>query len=387
MWGEGRARSPGPARPHREFGLDVLRGIAILLVLDFHYGNMLARGLRAVGFPEFEGSAGVTIFFVLSGFLVGGLLIHEWRKTSAIRGGRFLVRRAMKLWPQYYLYLFLILLSGHRTLRESVGNLLNVQNYAGGIPHTWTLAVEEHTYLLLTAVLVLAASLNVSMRRLFWGVAGFALLVGGYRTVEVLRGAPVAWQTHYRLDGILFGVMLAMVHELAPARFAWWQKKTEIWVGVLVGVLVLERALVGTRALEWCEFHIMNLMGIALLMLFVRYRSEGVLARAVAWTGLYSYGIYLWHVSVVIPLAAVEVRLHVHLPASVAGLAAVAAGIAMGYVTTRVVEIPMLRLRDRLFPKHVPASPLEVGAEDVVRSGEVPTEPLVVQPGALSLEP
>ena len=365
----------------------MLRGIAILLVLDFHYGNVLARGLREVGFPEFEGSAGVTIFFVLSGFLVGGLLIHEWRKTSGIRGGRFLVRRAMKLWPQYYLYLFIILLSGHRTLRESMGNLLNVQNYAGGIPHTWTLAVEEHTYLLLTAGLVLAASLNVSKRRLFWGLAGFALLVGVYRTVEVLRGAPVEWQTHYRLDGILLGVMLAMVHELAPSRFARWQQMTGLWLGVLVGLLVLERVLVGTRALAWCEFHVMNVMGVALLMLFVRYRSEGVLARAVAWTGLYSYGIYLWHVSVVHPLEAVEARLHVHLPASIDGLAAVGAGILLGYVTTRVVEIPMLRLRDRLFPKHVPASPLEVGAEDVVPSGEVPAEPVVVQPGAFSLEP
>ena len=350
----------------RDFGLDVLRGIAILLVLDFHYGHLLGGALRATGFPEFEGDAGVTIFFVLSGFLVGGLLLEEWRDRGAIRGGRFLVRRAMKLWPQYYLYLGVILLTGHRTLRDTLGNLLNVQNYAGGIPHTWTLAVEEHTYLLLTAMLVAAARAGVSRRVLTAVLVAIVVVVGVARTVAVMRGAEVSWQTHFRVDGILLGVLLAMVFAWAPERFARWQRRPAVWGGVLAASLLLERMLASTPAAAWAQFHLAHVMGVALLMLFVGYRGGGLVSRAIAWTGLYSYGIYLWHVSVVGPIEHVEARLGLALPERVDGLLAMAAGIALGYVTTRLVEIPALRLRDRLFPKRVAAQPsLEVGIEEV----------------------
>lgn len=118
------SRGGGPFR--REIELDFIRGIAILLVMDFHDGSFglssyLLRLFHSVGYP---GWIGVDVFFVLSGFLVGGLLVKEWKVKGRINSGSFLVRRGFKIWPQYYFYLFVVLASGHRRLHELWGNLL-----------------------------------------------------------------------------------------------------------------------------------------------------------------------------------------------------------------------------------------------------------------------
>src|ERR1700722_13574336 len=116
----------------REMELDFLRGIAILMVMDFHAPiSILLAPFRWLGFRNF-GWAGVDVFFVLSGFLVGGLLIKEWKQSSRIDSRRFLIRRGFKIWPQYYVFLLAMLLTGHRGLRDLWGNLLNIQNYVGG---------------------------------------------------------------------------------------------------------------------------------------------------------------------------------------------------------------------------------------------------------------
>ena len=80
--------------------LDVLRGIAIVLVLGSH---MPASDLWSQ-----IGWVGVDLFFVLSGFLVSGLLFNEYKKHGQIRLGRFLIRRGFKIYPAFY---FLILVT------------------------------------------------------------------------------------------------------------------------------------------------------------------------------------------------------------------------------------------------------------------------------------
>ncbi len=104
--------------------------------------------------------------FVLSGFLIVGLLIKEWKLDSQIDSSRFLIRRGLKIWPQYYAFLVLMIMTGDRGVNALWGNLLNIQNYVGGVAHTWTLAVEEHAYLLLAVTLSFAAGRRLSMRRL-----------------------------------------------------------------------------------------------------------------------------------------------------------------------------------------------------------------------------
>jgi len=99
-----------------------------------------------------------------------------------------------------------------------------------------------------------------------------------------------------------------------------------------------------------------DLCGVASLMLLYRRREgirHGRLYRVVAWIGLYSYGIYLWHVSVEAPVNWVAERLQGPVAIVWLATAPMLLGIATGVVTTEAIEFPMLRLRERWFPRRV----------------------------------
>src|SRR5690348_5392426 len=92
----------------RSLQLDCLRGVAILLVIFTHQvmpyqGAGVLRGVA--GLLHRFGWTGVDLFFVLSGFLISGLLFRELQRDGRLRVGRFLIRRGMKIWPAYFVYL------------------------------------------------------------------------------------------------------------------------------------------------------------------------------------------------------------------------------------------------------------------------------------------
>ena len=330
------------------------------MVLDFHApSHWMFYPFHLLGFRNF-GWAGVDVFFVLSGFLVGGLLVKEWQLRKRIDSRRFLIRRGFKIWPQYYVFLGLMLLTGHRTLHELWGNLLNVQNYTGGIPHTWSLAVEEHAYLLLALCLALAARWNVRMRSLcllLVSVCGAVVLA---RMILIEKGYDVITETHTRIEGILYGVILAMLYHYAPATFRKVQERRWIWMGVLAATLLFFRFQTGFQTdSPWVSslgWDMANLLGIAMLMLLYRpgrVRERTRLYRLIAWIGVYSYGIYLWHVSVIAPSMAIASRLPKWMVPVWTGVAPVVVGIGLGAVFTKIVELPALKLRDRMLPRQV----------------------------------
>ncbi len=341
----------------REIELDFVRGIAILMVLDYHSpGRPLFYPFRLLGFPHF-GWVGVDVFFVLSGFLVGGLLVKEWKVQGRIDSKRFLIRRGFKIWPQYYVFLILTVVMGHRTLHSLWGNLLNIQNYVGGIPHTWTLAVEEHAYLLLVLCLAVAARRRTRMLNLLIFFAAVTIFVVVLRMILAIKGYNVFNPTHTRVDGILYGVMLAILYHYKPEVFRRMQAWRWLWVGVLAVTLIFLR--VADPSKPWMaslSWDYANAMGVALLMLLYRHRegrSRPAAYRFVAWIGLYSYGIYLWHVSVIWPVKAEAQRLHGWISVAWVALAPMILGIPLGIFFTKLVEFPALKLRDRLFPRRV----------------------------------
>lgn len=340
----------------REIELDFIRGIAILLVLTFHTRNdsPLEPFLHRLGIPD-VGWAGVDVFFVLSGFLVGGLLVKEWRLNGRIDSRRFMIRRALKIWPAYYFFLILQLATGHRPFSELVGSFLNIQNYYElAVAHTWSLAVEEHFYLLLLLCMAVAARYRANFRHLLVILGTVGIAVTCLRLYLVLHGVDVYYTTHTRIDGLIWGVMLAILRHNWPDQFRALQRYR--WVFLLI---------IGLSLLDWwfpthawtnaLSISCADWSGVALLMLLYTNpgRRRNWLYRFVAWIGVYSYGIYLWHVSIAAPWRHVAAHLPMTIRPLCVWLGLIVWGCAIGIITTRLVEFPMLRVRDRLFPRPV----------------------------------
>src|ERR1700690_1134530 len=139
----------------RNPSLDVLRAAAVLLVFCCHSEGALL-------ISRF-GWTGVDFFFVLSGFLVSGLLFREYQATQQVRAGQFLLRRGLKIYPQFYFFIAVTYAAGwwqgNPPHMAQVGaEVAFVQNYVPGMwTHTWSLAIGEHFYLLLTVAIVCLA--------------------------------------------------------------------------------------------------------------------------------------------------------------------------------------------------------------------------------------
>ncbi len=144
-------------------GLDTIRAFAIIFVLLGHWGMPFNTKLPLGSFLKHklipDGTFGVDLFFVLSGFLITSILLQvkadtkEGQKLLSIRS--FFMRRVLRIFPIYYLTIFALLLINYAGVREHAGYYLtftsNVLMYRtsdwGFVPHTWSLAVEEQFYL------------------------------------------------------------------------------------------------------------------------------------------------------------------------------------------------------------------------------------------------
>jgi peptidoglycan/LPS O-acetylase OafA/YrhL len=338
----------------RSVQLDVVRAVAILLVLGQHYDygrTWLSR----------FGWTGVDLFFVLSGFLVSGLLFDELSKTGAVDGKRFLIRRGFKIYPAFWA-MILTTVIGFKLLgtpldrRGLLCELLFVQNYGRGLwAPTWSLGVEEHFYFGLAIVVAwLAARRGQSWlprvpRTLF--VLLFCVLVVRCLGLAFIpwKYKLVFWGTHARVDGLLFGTLLSYCHRYRPAVRAFVERRR--WI-VLAGSLLLiaPAFLLGEKTL------VVRTVGVSLLylgfggiLLFTLYtlNLRDPVSRTLATIGRYSYGIYIWHE----PLQSFVVEpLHLTylLGTTVVGFFPVS--IVSGIGLSAAIEIPFLKLRDRYFP-------------------------------------
>ena len=355
--------SSPPGTTRREIELDFIRGIAILMVLIFHYRthNLLITSLilnRIEGF----GWAGVDVFFVLSGFLVGGLLMKEWQRTGSIDAPRFLKRRAFKIWPGYYAFLLVAALFHVRPLKSFFWqNLLNIQNYIpSSLSHTWSLAVEEQFYLSLAALLALWTARRWLPITLLTTCIALSLAVEALRAALTLHGHQVYFYTHTRLDGLLIGVSLAALHTFWPERFHKLQQQRVLLLTILaIGLwrLYVDRDAYPEPDALSSPFLITFVDYAAAALLLLLYRTGGKHSRAYRFTariGIYSYGIYLWHVSVERPANWVVAHVPHPIAAVTSTLLPYALAIPLGILATKLIEFPFLRLRQRLIPSRTP---------------------------------
>lgn len=352
----------------RNAGLDFLRGVAILLVLFAHY-PLPGSGIAAVDDMSLTlmqiGGVGVNLFFTLSGFLVGGLLLQEYQRTGTLAPRRFLVRRAFKIWPALYVLVIFHAIVGRHPLNSFFWqNLLHVQNYFGtSISQTWSLAVEEHFYILLA---LLVWSMVGRSPRVIAATLGAICVASVAARLAIISAGDVDAafrQTQYRLDSLLYGVLLALLRTFYPSAFqALAAKRAALISAVLVAIawILLTR---NHSALDRGLGYVVQGVGFCAAIVLLHEHGRRLALhgwfRFVAWIGLYSYGIYLWHTLALEPGRRLTGALtNAGLPPTVVWLATLiaqfGAGILMGFVMTKAVEWPFLRLRDRLVPSTPP---------------------------------
>ena len=350
------------SKPERRIiQLDFIRGIAILLVIGYHELTVPTSvvAFRVIDFPFKKfGWSGVDLFFVLSGFLVGGLLIGEYAKRGSIRAGRFITRRGFKIWPAYYCYLLFQIAVRHFPLSTFlIPNLLHLQNYLGtSLSHTWTLAVEEHFYLALPFLLIFltrSKALQSHIILVLLGICAATFLVRSWMVI-FLGSTRVSEYTHTRIDSLMFGVFLSYLYHCRRTVFDRLMNQTGLLLAITVAGVLFLSITSDTSALMRTIGYTINYLSYGSLMLLVLRSTgrwtESAPYRLIAWIGLYSYSIYLWHNSVRTPLFRLSAHLHGNLQWIALCLSQFVFAVLLGVLMAKLVEWPFLRLRERFVP-------------------------------------
>jgi peptidoglycan/LPS O-acetylase OafA/YrhL len=346
-----------PGKPRR-VQLDFVRGVAILMVMAGHFHEP-QTGVRIL--DDFTylvglfGSQGVDLFFVLSGYLVGGLLVKEYRDTGKIQAGRFLLRRIFKIWPPYYFLICFHLLARHHPARTFFWqNFFRVQNYLGSsVQQTWTLSIEEHFYLLLAVLFVFAASRHFKPATILKLCAALSLLALVARSITAALGkyeGALRW-TQNRIDSLLFGVMLALLCYFFPGVYARLTARASPLLAI-IGLSILGTLYVENPLLFLGPGLTVIYLAAGAFLLLVNQHSGRLtgwwIYRAIAWIGVYSYALYLWH-SVMLDVGdKVIARFPVLIAWVLAPAIQFVGALAIAFLATHLIEWPFLRWRESI---------------------------------------
>lgn len=303
----------------RAFGLDVCRTIAILLVV---WGHTVQHSSPHPLIAEYGmvGLFGVDLFFCLSGFLIGRILLADstsWPERCEVGLFRFWYRRWMRTLPLYFFYLVVSLKydwRGETVLSAHVPYLLFAQNLAWPMPEffhlSWSLAVEEWFYLTFPLIILLFVGLGLSARR-----AAFSAIVVLIITPMIARyflppqmpelrsfDEALRHVVVFRLDGIGFGVLMAYLYTWHPKIFDAFRRYAIFGLVLVVGCVTATKrqyfGYVNSPFLAPFYFTVSAFGFAALLPWFNALRPTGskVVNGGVKFVSLVSYSLYLGHI-------------------------------------------------------------------------------------------
>jgi peptidoglycan/LPS O-acetylase OafA/YrhL len=296
--------------------IDGLRAISILFVvishlvglLGHHYRNVVAQRLLSL----FSlGHFGVTVFFVISGFLITTLLLNELDESGTIRLVRFYFRRTLRIFLPFYVLLaatFALRTFGlcHLSTHNFVAAATYTMNYLGEatrdldfLSHSWSLCVEEHFYILWpAALLLLGRSKGMKLAASFLVICP-ALRLWGWHTLH----STTFFQSHYVADSLACGALLAGMREWLHGN-SLYNRFLHSKFCMFLPFLAIGIALLASHpslfpyAYVTVGISVMNL-GITITLDWVlskptAFASRLLLAPALQWIGLASYSVYLW---------------------------------------------------------------------------------------------
>lgn len=358
---------PPMARRHKRIAaLDGVRAVAITLVLAHHAG--FARG----------GGIGVTVFFVLSGYLITGILGKPGALTA--RGLRvFYVRRFLRLAPAlivvctFCVAWALVVLSGHEQrflLTEVLTSVTYTQDFYlghgratsdfGYLGHTWSLAVEEQFYLAWPLLLAVILRLTRSWRGRITATLAIALIFTAWRARLAGQGlnAHVGLNIDAQGDALLVGCALALA---MPHIRGWLTAHQRALDNAAIGTVLL-LAMFGIGDLNRATpgrtgYLLIALASAALIARLVitattptgRLLTRLFELRPVAFAGVISYSTYLWH-PVLLRIAKQDLGLTSRLQQIAISPAIIALILLVSWASWRWVEQPFQGMKQRVLP-------------------------------------
>jgi peptidoglycan/LPS O-acetylase OafA/YrhL len=290
--------------------LDGLRGIAIIAVLIHH---------QLTPFSLTGGFVGVDLFFVLSGFLITGLLSAEFEKTSSISLRNFYIRRVLRLGPALTLFLLASLaVSYHkqiiglaRQIKLIVIALLYSTNWRMAFGWdsaldptaiTWSLSIEEQFYLVWPLLVFGCLALKLRRGIIIAGLGLTILAIIVHRNVLLNQEAHLTrlyYGTDTRADALLMGCLIALVPVTdVGVRMKRWLNAASVFSAAALLYLMVASSF-SDEFLYRGGFTIVALL--AGIVIFVSANSPPrILSAALQWSplrwfGHISYGLYLWH--------------------------------------------------------------------------------------------
>ena len=334
--------------------LDGIRALAILLVLLFHWFpvdhwvNVLPNG-----------PIGVTLFFVLSGYLISNILMGQQAAGTFLHSFKnFVIRRALRIFPIYFLVL-LGLLVGKKIGIQVVTDfyehpfyywtyvynhwLERTQNWSDMLSPYWSLSVEEQFYIVWPFFMLLIPS-GKRLLGFLWSVVVLGI-IARYILVYKLDGIGVYMITC--VDTFAWGALLA--YYLRNGRSA----ELGIWIGRLwIPVLILWVMLcvMHTDADLVKQLFFRSLTSMVSVALLFQAMQEGILARIFSWTplrklGQMSYGVYLYHMLVPDLVYQLASRLHIPLPEDPYHVIGILGLFLIAAISYRWIEKPIQELK------------------------------------------
>lgn len=311
--------------PNRIYGLDILRAFAILFVVVGHGNNLLPK--RVADVIELFLFEGVSIFFVLSGFLIGGILIKILEKTHKITLNSLLdfwLRRWFRTIPNYLLILLILLflnllftqnfnLFGHWKYFVFSQNLYF--RHPGFFPEAWSLSVEEWFYLLIPPILFVGTGvfrIKTSRSIIFtvFGILALVTLFRYYRFLNINIENIYQWDSLFRkqvitrLDSLMYGLLGAYVQVYFKE---FWINKRRLFFTIGIALFLITKVLAQLEffppsGLYACvfSFSVTSLSTLFLLPYLSQLKSgSGIVYLTMTRISLISYSMYLLNLSVV----------------------------------------------------------------------------------------
>lgn len=355
-------------------GLDHLRAFAIISVFIYHYGGGMFDHPAWLAKVSQFGWSGVDLFFVLSGYLIGGQLLRMVSDGLQISIRDFYVQRFLRIMPVYWAVLALYFIFPQLIERSHLPPLWRfltfTQNLGLGeheglaFSQAWSLCIEEHFYLALPTLIVAFSAWKWG-RHGFW-IAGFLITLGcalrAYFWTLVQAGearwyGSIYYPTYSHMDGLVVGVSIAAIFTFYPRQRTWLQKHSYWLLAAGVAVLYFAAMVIDANQTSFLSsvfgFPLVA-GGFGCMVISALSPSCFLYSRGSAVTkmiAILSYSIYLIHKIVISALQKAAGVLDINVDGTPMFFLCILCTLLTAWLLYTVVERPFLGLRERIFAK------------------------------------